>query len=338
MRTQRLSRAAALIGPTAALALLAAGVGRAASQVSVVSMKDARIKFEINATDGDGGVQVFLDAEPWRRMSIFDPSGRLVFTATAKGRFGDQGGTELFLESGEPAFSDLPLDQLLERFPAGEYRFRARGIDGETHVGAARLTHDLPDGPRLLSPLAGDGPQDPRATILRWEQVEDPNSSPIVGYQVLVVQPDSRIRAIPKVTLDVMMPPDATSLAVPAGFLRPGTDYEWEVLAIEAGGNQTLSSSTFTTAGTSQRDAGEEPDTAEDRLEDAGEGGPELPITGSDLQRATQVALAHLGGGRVTGTEVEDEESYYEIEMTLDDGRRVDVQLDEGFRVVGTGG
>jgi hypothetical protein len=38
----------------------------------------------------------------------------------------------------------------------------------------------------------------------------------------------------------------------------------------------------------------------------------------------------------VTETEVGDEESYYEVEVTLDDGRQVDVQLDERFAVVGS--
>ena len=38
----------------------------------------------------------------------------------------------------------------------------------------------------------------------------------------------------------------------------------------------------------------------------------------------------------MTETEVEDEESYYEVEVTLDDGRQVDVQLDEDFNVVGS--
>ena len=38
----------------------------------------------------------------------------------------------------------------------------------------------------------------------------------------------------------------------------------------------------------------------------------------------------------MTGTEVGDEESYYEIEVTLDSGHQVDVQLDEDFNVVGT--
>lgn len=63
--------------------------------------------------------------------------------------------------------------------------------------------------------------------------------------------------------------------------------------------------------------------------------GPDVPIEGADLERASQAALAHTGGGTVTGTEVGDEESYYEVEVTLDDGSQVDVQLDERFQVVG---
>ena len=59
------------------------------------------------------------------------------------------------------------------------------------------------------------------------------------------------------------------------------------------------------------------------------------PITGDPLARASAAALAHTGEGRVTETEVGDEESYYEVEVTLDDGSQVDVQLDEQFNVVG---
>jgi len=60
----------------------------------------------------------------------------------------------------------------------------------------------------------------------------------------------------------------------------------------------------------------------------------EQPITGDALVRASEVALAHTGGGTVTGTEVGDEDSLYEVEVTLDDGSQVDVQLDEDFQVV----
>ena len=62
----------------------------------------------------------------------------------------------------------------------------------------------------------------------------------------------------------------------------------------------------------------------------------EAPITGDAYDRASAAALAHLGEGTVTDTEVGDEESLYEVEVTLDDGREVDVQLDENSDVVGS--
>jgi uncharacterized membrane protein YkoI len=61
----------------------------------------------------------------------------------------------------------------------------------------------------------------------------------------------------------------------------------------------------------------------------------EKPITGDALDQASAAALAHTGGGQVSGTEVGDEESYYEVEVTLDDGSQTDVQLDRSFNVVG---
>ena len=60
------------------------------------------------------------------------------------------------------------------------------------------------------------------------------------------------------------------------------------------------------------------------------------PIEGPALQQAEDAALAETGGGKVTETELGDEESLYEVEVTLDNGDQVDVQLDEDFQVVGT--
>jgi hypothetical protein len=65
-------------------------------------------------------------------------------------------------------------------------------------------------------------------------------------------------------------------------------------------------------------------------------GDSDEPITGPALEQASRAALDHLGEGRVTDTEVGDEESYYEVEVTLDDGTEIDVQLDENFNVVGS--
>lgn len=213
-----------------------------------VRLKDARLKFEINSTDRDGGVQVFIDADSWKEMTILDPAGRRIFRSTTSGRMGKQGGTELFLESAEPPFRTLPMPKLLARFPEGRYAFRGVGLRGERYVGSARLTHRLPDGPELVSPLAGDPPQDPAATTVVWKAVAPPTGSRIIAYQVLVVRAEPGLRALPEVALDVMMPPSATSLRVPPGFLQPATEYDWEVLAIERGGNQTVSSDMFRTA------------------------------------------------------------------------------------------
>ncbi len=58
-------------------------------------------------------------------------------------------------------------------------------------------------------------------------------------------------------------------------------------------------------------------------------------ITGAAKDRAEEAALAEVGEGSVTGTELDDEESRYEVEVTLDDGTQVDVQLDDSFQVVG---
>jgi uncharacterized membrane protein YkoI len=59
----------------------------------------------------------------------------------------------------------------------------------------------------------------------------------------------------------------------------------------------------------------------------------DTPISGSALERAKAAALADTPG-RVTETEVGDEESYYEVEVTRPDGSQVDVQLDRDFKVV----
>ena len=68
----------------------------------------------------------------------------------------------------------------------------------------------------------------------------------------------------------------------------------------------------------------------------AASGDGDRPITGAALDKAEAAALAHTGGGNVTETEAGDEESAYEVEVTLPDGRQVDVQLDETFAVVGS--
>ena len=239
----------AAVGAVAVAVMAPAGARsrNGAAGTDPVEFADVRLKFEINATDGDGGVQLFVDGEQWRSFSVHDPDGRPILTTRTTGSMAAQGGTELFLESAEPTFDELPLAELLARFPEGDYAVTGRMIDGRKVSGSASLSHRLPDGPTLLAPLEGDGPQDPAATTLQWEPVDAPDGGAIVAYQVIVVDPETDLAALPTRELDVTVPSSTTSLAVPVGFLESGTEYEWEVLAIDDSGNQTLSSSMFTT-------------------------------------------------------------------------------------------
>ncbi len=129
-------------------------VGSAQAHTRVIEFSDSRIIIEVNATDDDSGIQMFVDGEGWDWLIVFDPKWRTVL------------------------------------------RVRGSGSVGE-----------------------------------------------IVGYQVIVEQEDPLLRVF---SADV--PPDVTSIVIPASFMVPGVEYKFEVLAIEESGNQTLSERAFSTA------------------------------------------------------------------------------------------
>lgn len=66
-----------------------------------------------------------------------------------------------------------------------------------------------------------------------------------------------------------------------------------------------------------------------------GVGDDDQPLTGTALDKATSAALDHTGGGTVTETEVGDDGAAYGVEVRLDDGSQVEVNLDENFNVIG---
>jgi uncharacterized membrane protein YkoI len=63
--------------------------------------------------------------------------------------------------------------------------------------------------------------------------------------------------------------------------------------------------------------------------------GDDQPLTGSTLDKAKAAALAHTGGGTVVETEAGDDGATYGVEIVLDDGSQVEVNLDEDFNVIG---
>ena len=67
----------------------------------------------------------------------------------------------------------------------------------------------------------------------------------------------------------------------------------------------------------------------------AAAGDDDQPLTGAALDQAVAAALAETGGGTVIETETGDEGAAYGVEVRLDDGRVVEVNLDQDFQVIG---
>jgi hypothetical protein len=57
-------------------------------------------------------------------------------------------------------------------------------------------------------------------------------------------------------------------------------------------------------------------------------------LTGSTRDRAVAAALTATGGGTVLETEAGDDGAAYGVEIRLADGRQVEVNLDDSFKVV----
>ena len=218
------------------------------------AFEDAEIRIEVNSTDGDAGLQIFLDGEPWKRAKVKGPSGRTVFSVSNHGKLRKLGSTELFMESNEPNFEDQSLSEILEFLPEGEYKFEGRTIDNEKLERTATLTHDLPCGPELTFPVEEQMLDPGLAVFIEWDPVTnklnnetsecgEENGIEIIGYQVIVDNEDSD----PFQRFDIKLPADATTVLVPPEFIMPDTEYKFEVLALEASGNQTISESVFFT-------------------------------------------------------------------------------------------
>src|SRR5262245_5858941 len=240
-----------------------AAAATAASAGETEPFKLTNIHFETNASACDMGIQMSFDTDGVSLGSVQDPNGQIVY------RFGSAGGptvthdiTEGFQERVEPQIIDLEralgcerdeeepeiwLTELLSAWPAGTYVFRGSSEDANFR-GFARLSHKVPAGPEILAPEDGDVVPPDENLLIRWKIVTTPilpelGPVNVVGYHVVIADatnpepfPPGKIPA----QLDVDLPRLPSSLLVPKQFLRANRIYEFEILATEAGGNQTI--------------------------------------------------------------------------------------------------
>lgn len=222
-----------------------------------VELEDAEIRIETNSTDGDSGLQIFADGEPWERMRVKGPDGRLIYAVNNRGKLRGLGSTEFFTESNEPNYEEVTLPTILSFLPEGEYEFEGFTIENFKIVGTAELTHDLPCGPEIIYPMEGEvvDPDDP--LIISWMPVTnkidtdspdgecgDETDIEIEHYELVIEIVDSE----PEQKLTVIVPGDVAGYMISPDFVIPGAEYKFEVLAREESGNQTITESEFFTS------------------------------------------------------------------------------------------
>jgi hypothetical protein len=243
-----LALAALVAGATAATGATSRGGGAGPVETRGGAAAQAPLRFseselfiEINATDGDAGLQMRVGGQEWERLRLRDPRRRTVLDVGAKGPLDGYGLTDMTWESNEPPFDRVPFRRFRARFPEGRYRFEGTALNGRRIVGSDRLTHVVPAGPRVLAPTER-AVVDPAALVVRWQPVTSPRGIRIVRYQVIMTAERSNR------SLRIDLPGNATTAAIPSGFLERGAEYAVEVLARAASGNQTITEVGFRTA------------------------------------------------------------------------------------------
>ncbi len=253
-RHARIACKAALAGVTLAAA------STAAMAAPPQPFKQTNIHFETNASACDMGIQISFDTEGVTEGEVESPYDQVVFSMrTVPGQEETHDITEVFQERVEPPIVELEqalgcepsedaitLTELLSNWPVGLYEFE--GESGAVEFeGTARLTHRVPAGPVITSPA--DGAVIPHDTnlLIRWNRVTAPilpflGPVEIVGYHVVVV--DITNPVLPpgktKVSFNADLSKSETSMLVPKQYLEPNRIYEFEVLASERHGNQTI--------------------------------------------------------------------------------------------------
>lgn len=225
-----------------------------------VEFAETEVFFEFNSTDLDLGLHIFFDAEGWERVRVTGPGG-IVFAVDNGGSLKEIGSTEVFTESAEPPLDEENLEaeiaDFLARFPAGEYQFEGRTVHGDTLVGTAVLSHDLPAAPLLLFPdeESEENFADAEDAIIEWMDTSEDGDPVIQRFQAVVEFEEEETGSVFKFVVDVRADPEAEtqSVTVPFEFFENlqglEGEYKAEVVAIAADKNATIAEHDFELAG-----------------------------------------------------------------------------------------
>ncbi len=247
----------ALCAALAAVALLAAPALTAQAEGGEMPFSVSELYFELNDTDGDLGFHGLIDGEPWKKLEIEGPDERLLALIRLRSQLRRQGLTELFFESAEPNFDDLPPEVFFARFPEGTYEIEGITLEGKELESETEITHLLPapvdnftvngeavpedcdEGPvpEVTAPFTIDW--DP-VTLSHPELGRTDEPIKVVRYEVIVEREEPTL-----VKYTILLPPDVTEVEIPGASITPGDEVKVEVLTREESGNQSATESCF---------------------------------------------------------------------------------------------
>ncbi len=220
---------------------------------------DAVIFFELNNTDGDLGIHALIDGDPWKLLQIESPDEQKKLKIGTRGSLRAHGLTELFFESAEPTFDELPPERFFRRFQEGYWEVEGVTIEGEEIECSTFLSHVIPAAPEGIEVNGEEVPEDceegpvpsvdgSNGLLITWDEVED--NHPELGkdgevevelYQVVLELEEADI------TVDVSA--ETTELLIAPGLYSPGEQIKVEILVREETGNQSATESCFAIEG-----------------------------------------------------------------------------------------
>lgn len=242
--------------PLSALPLALAGLGlaHAAGPGSLMSgarpmaaFSEAELYFELNDSAGDLGIHSSIDGPPNSGVQVSDPLDRVILRISPSGRLARQGLTQLFFESAEPNFEELPPATFFARFPEGEYEITGRTLEGQrmeaevqlSHVMAARPGNIMANGVAAVDCEETVYPIVTAPVFIDWDPVTA--SHPTVGKPGPVqIARYEFFAERPGVKLGTTLPPSITQFEIPADVvaLGPGR-IKYEIIARTVTGNNT---------------------------------------------------------------------------------------------------
>jgi hypothetical protein len=234
-----------------------------------LEFEEADLFFELNDTDGDLGLQGFVDGEAWKSLEIEGPETnnedeeKVQMQIWLRDGLRRQGLTEFSFESEEPGFDELTPAQFFRRFPQGVYEIEGITLEGDEVEAEIRLSHVMAAPPRNIT--VNGQPQAPNCDSDELPEVSGPvtidwspvtRSHPTIGtpnvdvtvreYQ-FVGEIEREDRNPEEIVFSVNLPRNVTQFTLPTEFTRLSLDGEvkYELITMLSNGNLTAVESCF---------------------------------------------------------------------------------------------